>query len=108
VNKKKPSEIFKHFIHSWICVHGPPQKLYSDNGEFNNNEIREMAEKFNMEVKTTAAYSLWSNGLVERHNQTLTEIMLKMKQDNGCDWKTVLDWALMAINSMFIVTAHTN
>jgi hypothetical protein len=58
VNTKKPREIVKHFIHSWISVQGPPQKLYSYNGgEFNNNEIREMAEKFNMEVKPTAAYS---------------------------------------------------
>ncbi|XP_014051020.1 uncharacterized protein isoform X1 [Salmo salar] len=108
VNTKKPSDIVRHFMHSWVSVHGPPQKLYSDNGgEFNNNEIREMAEKFNMEVKTTAAYSPWSNGLLERHNQTLTEIMLKVKQDNGCDWNTALDWALMAKNSMHNVHGYS-
>lgn len=42
-------------------------------------EIREMAEKFNIDVKTTAAFSPWINGLLERHNQTLTEILLKVK-----------------------------
>ena len=108
VNTKKPSQIVKHFIHSWISVHGPLQKLYSDNGgEFNNNEIREMAEKFNMEVKTTAAYSPWSNGPLERHNQTLTEIMLIVKQDNGCYWKTAPRWQKTQC-TMFIVTAHSN
>ncbi|KAL2093504.1 hypothetical protein ACEWY4_010816 [Coilia grayii] len=98
---KKGSEIVKHFIHDWISVHGPPQKLFSDNGgEFNNDEVRDMAENFNIEVKTTAAYSPWSNGLIERHNKTLTEIIMKVKTSNDCDWETALDWALMAKNTL--------
>lgn len=89
VTSKKPREIVKHFIHCWISVHGPPRRLFSDNGgEFNNEEMRDMAEHFNIEVKTTAAHSPWSNGLLERHNQTLTEILLRVKRDNECDWKT--------------------
>lgn len=105
---KKSSEIVKHFIHDWISVHGPPQKLYSDNGgEFNNEEVRDMAENFNMEVKTTAAYSPWSNGLLERHNQTLTEIMKKVRTSTGCDWKTAMDWALMAKNCMQSVHGYS-
>ncbi len=64
VTTKKASEIVKNFIHCWISIHGPPKRLFSDNGgEFNNEEMRDMAEKFNIEVKTTAAYSPWSNGL---------------------------------------------
>ena len=101
VTTKKSSEIVKHFIHSWVSVHGAPKKMFFDNGgEFNNEEMRDMAENFNIEIKTTAAYSPWSNGLCERHNQTLTEIMLKVKKSSGCDWKTALDWALMAKNTM--------
>ncbi|XP_016144430.1 disks large homolog 5-like [Sinocyclocheilus grahami] len=84
------------------------QKLYSDNGgEFNNQEIRDMAENFNIETRTTAGYSPWSNGLLERHNQTLTEIILKVKRENGCDWHTALDWALMAKNSMLNVHGYS-
>uniref|UniRef100_A0AAV2MPS7 Integrase catalytic domain-containing protein n=1 Tax=Knipowitschia caucasica TaxID=637954 RepID=A0AAV2MPS7_KNICA len=79
VRTKKPSEIVNLFIHSWISVHGAPKRIYTDNGgEFNNAEIRDMAENFNIETKTTAGYSPWSNGLLERHNMTLTEILLKM------------------------------
>lgn len=69
-------------------VHGPPQKLFSDNrAEFNNDEVKDMIENFNIEVKTTAAYSTWTNGLLERHNQTLTEIIMKVRACNGCDNK---------------------
>jgi hypothetical protein len=88
-------------------VHGPPQKLYSDNGgEFNNNEMREMAKKFNMEVKNLlhtvrGAMDFWRDTI--RHR----EIMLEVKQDDGCDWKTPLDWTLMARNSMHNVHSYS-
>lgn len=74
----------------------PPNEYTQTTGKFNNEEIREMAEKFNTEVKTTAEYSPWSNRLLERHIMTLTEILLKVKRENGCGWQTALDWDLMA------------
>lgn len=105
---KRSSEIVKHFIHDWISIHGPPRKLFSDNGgEFNNEEVRDMAENFNIEVRTTPGYSPWSNGLLERHNQTLTEIILKVKTSTGCDWTTAMDWALMAKNCMQSVHGYS-
>lgn len=98
---KKSSEFVKKFIEVWISIHGAPKRLFSDNGgEFNNEEVRDMAENFNIEVKTTAAYSPWSNGLLERHNKTLTEILLKLREDNKCDLETSLNWALMAKNAL--------
>ena len=33
-----------------------------------------MTENFNIDVITSPEYLPWSNGLLERHNQTLTEI----------------------------------
>ncbi len=108
VKTKKSSEIVNSFIHTWISVHGAPQRLYSDNGgEFNNQEIRDMAENFNIETRTTAGYSPWSNGLLERHNQTLTEIILKVNRENRCNWHTALDWALVAKNSMLNVHGYS-
>lgn len=59
------------------CVHVAPLKQLSDNGgEFNDNDVRDMAENFNTEVKTTAAYGPWSNGLLEERNQELPEIKM--------------------------------
>ena len=101
VRTKQASEFVKQFMAKWISVHGAPRKLFSDNGgEFNNEEVRDMAHNFNIEIKTTAGYSPWSNGLLERHNRTLTEILLKLRRDNRTDWETSLSWALMAKNSL--------
>lgn len=66
-----------------------------------------MAEKFNIELKTTAAYSPWSNGLLERHNHTLTDILLKVKKENECSWPMALDWTLMAKNSLHNVHGYS-
>lgn len=60
-----------------------------------------MAENFNIETKTTAGNSPWSNGLLERHHQTLTDIIQKVKRENGCDWHTALDWALIPRQLVF-------
>lgn len=43
---------------------------------------------------------------MERNNYTFTEILMKMKRDIRCDWKTVLDWALMAKNSLHNVHGY--
>ena len=58
---------------------GPPKKFLTDNGgEFANRSFLEMAESLNIRVMTTAAESPWSNGLVERHNATLSETVHKV------------------------------
>lgn len=67
-----------------------------------------MAENFNIGIKATAAYSPWSNRLLEQHHQMLTEIIMKVRASNGCDWSTVMDWALMAKNSMQTVNSYSS
>ena len=99
IRSKQASVIVDSFMKHWIAIHGPPTVVLSDNGsEFNNEEFLDMCE---IKVKTTAADSPWSNGLCERHNQTLTNIMQKVRADKeGMDFETSLCWALAAKNSM--------
>lgn len=101
--KSKKSEVFvAKFIRHWIAIHGAPKKLFSDNGgEFCNADVVDMAENFNIELKNTAAYSPFSNGAIERHNQTLTNILTKLKHENEkLDNKILLSWAIYAKNSL--------
>jgi hypothetical protein len=44
-----------------------------------------MAEKFNMEAKTTAAYSPHSNGLLEKHSQRSMDVTGK-QLNAQCSW----------------------
>ena len=91
----------KVFMKHWIAIFGAPRKIFSDiGGEFIGDSFTEMCEKFNIKVQTTPSKSPWSNGLCECHNQTLTTIILKVKDDTGCDYETALSWALCAKNSL--------
>ena len=108
ITSKLTSVFVDNFLKYWISRFGSPKKLFSDNGgEFESEEVREMGEILNIEVTTTAAYSPWSNGVCERHNLTLSEIIHKVKQDRNCTWDMALQWALMAKNSLSNVHGYS-
>lgn len=109
VRSKDASVVGDEFVKSWISFFGPPQKLFSDNGgEFANEHMAQLGHQFNFELLTTAAYAPWSNGICERHNMTLTEIIKKVKSDRNVDYETALAWALMAKNTMSNVTGYSS
>ena len=62
--------------------------------EFANQDLHllDLCEKMNIVVKTTAAESPWSNGLVERHNAVIGENMNKTLGDTKCSLKVALTW----------------
>ena len=100
ITNKLPATIIKSFIISWISLFGAPKKIFTDmGGEFNNNEMRVLSEMFNITVKTTAAESPWSNGIVERLNGVLGKLVNKILDDTNCDIRTAVAWAVAARNA---------
>ena len=55
-----------------FCFSAAPPLMTHNGGEFIGKSLNEMCQQFNIKVKTTPSKSPWSNGLCERHNQTLT------------------------------------
>ena len=101
ISSKKPEEIIRGIFQNWISVYGTPGKFLTDNGgEFANHHFLSMCEGFNITVHTTAAESPWSNGLVERHNRTIAEMLDKMLSDTPCDMHIALAWCISAKNSL--------
>ena len=79
ITTKKTEVFVKAFVINWARYFGYPRSLFFDNGgEFNSNLVREFAENFNINIITTAAYSPWSNGTVERHNGILCLMIAKL------------------------------
>ena len=98
---KEATVILKNLVKCWISIFGPPEKFMVDNGgEFANQKFLELAEAMNVRIITTAAYSPWSNGLVERHNATLAEMLNKVLADGCSDVETALCWTIQAKNSL--------
>ena len=101
INNKRPETIIKGIFLSWISFFGAPSKFLSDNGgEFNNCEMRELGEQFNIKIMTTSAESPWSNGVCERLNAVLGRSVQKIQEDTGCSLEIALAWAVSARNAL--------
>ena len=101
ISSKEPrvilTALFKHFIGVW----GTPQKFLSDNGgEFANSQFIEMCEKLNIRFILTAGQSPFSNGLVERHNLVLGDMLDKVLDDIDCGIDIGIAWCVNAKNSL--------
>ena len=66
--------------------------MSDDGGEFNNAQFRELGEKCNLVIKTTAAESAWSNRMVECHNRILGDSIMKTQADTGCSLEMAAMW----------------
>ena len=101
VRSKHKEEIIDKIFKHWISLFGSPKMVLSDNGgEFNNELLRELGERFDVTIKTTAAESPWSNGTVERHNGVLGNMVIKILDDVKCSNEVALAWALSAKNAL--------
>jgi len=82
-------------------VFGAPKNMLTDNGcEFNNSEMRELGEAFNMKIRTTAAERPWSNGVCERANAVIGSSVAKIVADCKCAPDVALAWAVSARNAL--------
>ena len=108
IRSKTPEVIIRDVFKYWISVFGTPEKILTDNGgEFCNQAMMELGEKFNLKLITTAAESPWSNGLVERHNLIMGEMITKTQSDTGCSLEMATMWSVCAHNSLANIHGFT-
>ena len=101
INNKNPATIISKFFIHWIVIFGSPKVILTDNGgEFNNNDMRNLGEAFNITIKTTAAESPWSNGVCECQNAVIGDSVRKIMADVSCTLEVALSWAIAARNSL--------
>ena len=93
VKSKHKDEIVKAIFQHWIVLFGPPNQILSDNGgEFNMNIF----------VRSTAGEPPWSNGITERHNAILGNMISKLLLDESSKYpiETIVAWAVSAKNAL--------
>ena len=87
IPSKKRDVVIAAVLRIWVATFGAPRQMLSDNGgEFSNDDFRKMGEKLNITIKSTAAESPWSNGINERHNAILADMVMKIKDDTNCSY----------------------
>ena len=60
--------------------------MSENGGEFANGKSLDMSKSMNIKFISTAAESPFSNGLVEQHNLTLSEMLNKTLEDTNRDF----------------------
>ena len=108
LKSKQADEILNVVLRQWIAYFGPPSNFLVDNGgEFANESFYDMAQNLNIVIRTTPAQSPWSNGLNERHNGILNEMVVKTMEDIGCALGVALPWAISSKNSLHNVNGFS-
>ena len=82
---------------------GPPNEILSDNGgEFSNDLLRDLSDQLNVFIRTTPDEFPWSNGITERHNAILGNMINKLLIDNSNNYSVdiIVAWAVSAKNAL--------
>jgi hypothetical protein len=93
----KAETIAKIFINEIICRHSLPSKLLSDQGRnFLSNLIKSICEYFKINKVQTSPYNPKCDGLVERFNKTLCQMLAAYSDSNQTNWDLYLPLVLFA------------
>ena len=90
----------KILFDQFICHYGFPSRLHSDQGRnFESAVIRELCEIANIEKSRTSPYHPPGNGMPERFNQTLMNMLGTLEEDKKANWKAHLPPLVHAYNA---------
>ena len=88
------------FVNEFICRYGLVKEIHSDQGkQFESSLFQEMCGLLGIDKTRTTAFYPASDGLVERVQRTLEDMLSKYIKSNQRDWDEVLPFMLMAYRS---------
>ena len=80
-----------------LSTHGVPKDILTDQGtNFMSQLLQELYKMLGVKPVRTTPYHPQTNGLVERFNQTLKQMLRKMIGEEGQDWDKLVPYILFA------------
>ena len=99
---QEASTCAEKLVAEFISRFGVPRQLHSDQGRnFESTLFAEMCQTLGIEKTRTTPFHPKSDGMVERFNKTLTDMLAKMinPAERQKDWDEYIPFALMAYRS---------
>ena len=89
------------FFNHFIVHYGIPKRIHSDQGaNFESKLMAELCKITGMEKSRTTPYHPMGNGLCERFNRTLLNLLGTLEPDKKKDWKSYISPLVHAYNCM--------
>ena len=87
-------------VKEYICRFGIPRQIHTDQRkQFESEIFRQICLLFDIDKTRTTAYHPQSNGLVERFNRTLLNMLTKFVSSDPRDWEQKLPFLMLAYRS---------
>ena len=88
------------FMTRWCEPYGEPMQAHSDQGtNFESKLVKDLMKLLNIEKTRTVAFRPSADGLVERYNQTIVNMISKLSRDCPNTWDTMVSKAVSAYNA---------
>ena len=100
LRNKTAVETATAFFKYFVCQYGIPRCLISDSGlEFRNKFLTALCQQLNVNHSTVVTYHPASNGLVERANRKLLDVLRITVGNNDANWDEAIPQCLWVINT---------
>lgn len=87
-------------ISQFISRYGVPKQIHSDQGrQFESKLFKELCQRLQIHKTRTTAYHPQGDGMVERLNRTIEEMLSKVIGKNQRDWEKLLPMVMWAYRS---------
>ena len=106
---EKAETVAEKLVLEWISRKGSPLEYHTDMGaNFESKIVKEVCRIFQTRKTKTTPYHPQSDGMVERVNSTLQEMLTKLGQEHFLEWDKLLPLVAMAYNtSVHLATGMT-
>ena len=94
---QEASTVADVLVQGFISRFGVPSQIHSDQGaQFESNLFKSLCELLGIEKTHTTPYHPQSDGLMERFNRTLEDMLSKVVDENHKNWDDCLPIVMMA------------
>lgn len=88
------------FVDAWVAINGPPRYLLTDRGSnFTSDYMQQMFSMFKIHKIWTTAYHPQADGMVERFNRTLLDLLRTLGTEQQASWPQYIRPLVYAYNT---------
>ena len=105
IPNQEASTVSKVLIDQWFCRFSTPEQLHSDQGrQFESELLAEICKVLGIRKSRTTPYHPQSDGLVERFNRTLLDMLATTVKECPLQWESHLKKVCFAYNTSIQAT----